>query len=66
MLECAGSSLDEVAKVTIYMVDLGEPPEMNDVLNRDSAKDPPARMISKHLRLVAGARVEIEAIAFVE
>ena len=31
VLEAAGSSLDKVVKVTIYMVDLAELPEMNAV-----------------------------------
>jgi 2-iminobutanoate/2-iminopropanoate deaminase len=66
VLESAGSSLDKVTKVTIYMVDLGELVEMNDVFNEYSPKDPPARTTFECARLVADARVEIEAIAFVE
>ena len=65
VLESAGSSLDKVTKVTIYMVDLGELVEMNDVFNQYFAKDPPARTTFACSRLVADARVEIEAIAFV-
>ncbi len=66
LLESAGSSLDKVTKVTIYMVDLGELVEMNDVFNEYFPKDPPARTTFECSRLVAAARVEIEAIAFVE
>jgi 2-iminobutanoate/2-iminopropanoate deaminase len=66
VLEAAGSSLDKVTKVTIYMVDLGELVEMNDVFNEYFPKDPPARTTVECSRLVADARVEIEAIAFVE
>jgi 2-iminobutanoate/2-iminopropanoate deaminase len=65
VLECAGSSLDKVTKVTIYMVDLGELVEMNDVFNEYFPTDPPARTTFECSRLVADARVEIEAIAFV-
>lgn len=66
VLESAGSSLDKVTKVTIYMVDLSELLEMNDVFNEYFPKDPPARTIFECSRLVADARVEIEAIAFAE
>jgi len=64
ILEAAGSSLDRVAKVTIYMVDLDELLEMNEVFGEYFPTDPPARTTFQCARLVAGARVEIEAIAF--
>jgi 2-iminobutanoate/2-iminopropanoate deaminase len=65
ILEAAGSSLDKVVKVTIYMVDLGELMTMNEVFSRYFPVDPPARTTFQCVALVAGARVEIEAIAFV-
>ena len=65
ILETAGSSLDRVVKVTIYMVDLRELPEMNEVFSRYFPTDPPARTTFQAAALVGGARVEIEAIAFV-
>lgn len=65
VLEAGGSSLDKVTKVTIYMADLGELVEMNEVFSRYFPEDPPARTTFECSRLVAGARVEIEAIAFV-
>ncbi len=65
VLEAGGSSLDRVVKVTIYMVDLGELLEMNEVFSQYFPVDPPARTTFQCSRLVAGARVEIEAIAFV-
>ena len=63
VLEAAGSSLDNVVKVTIYMVDLGELMEMNDVFSRYFPLDPPARTTFQCVALVGGARVEIEAVA---
>jgi len=63
VLEAAGSSLDEVAKVTIYMADLGELMAMNEVFSGYFPTDPPARTTFQAAGLVAGARVEIEAIA---
>ncbi|HKU70618.1 MAG TPA: Rid family detoxifying hydrolase [Burkholderiales bacterium] len=63
ILEAGGSSLDKVVKVTIYMVDLGELLEMNEVFSSYFPKDPPARTTFQAAGLVAGARIEIEAIA---
>ena len=63
VLEAAGSSLGKVAKVTIYMADLGELMAMNEVFSGYFPKDPPARTTFQAAGLVAGARVEIEAIA---
>jgi 2-iminobutanoate/2-iminopropanoate deaminase len=63
ILEAAGSSLDRVVKVTIYLVDLNELPEMNAVFSRYFPTDPPARTTFQCSRLVNDARVEIEAIA---
>jgi 2-iminobutanoate/2-iminopropanoate deaminase len=63
VLEAAGSSLGKVAKVTIYMADLGELMGMNEVFSEYFRKDPPARTTFQAGGLIAGARVEIEAIA---
>lgn len=63
VLDAAGSSLERVVKVTIYMVDLGELPEMNAIFSQYFPVDPPARTTFECSRLVANARVEIEAIA---
>jgi 2-iminobutanoate/2-iminopropanoate deaminase len=57
VLEAAGSSLGKVAKVTIYMADLGE------LISSYFPQDPPARTTFQAAGLIAGARVEIEAIA---
>ena len=65
VLEAAGSSLDRVVKVTIYLADLTELPEMNAVFSAYFPKDPPARTTFQAAGLVGGARVEIEAIATV-
>ena len=63
VLEAAGSSLARVVKVTIYMVDLGELMAMNQVFSEYFPVDPPARTTFECARLVANARVEIEAVA---
>ena len=64
VLEAGGSSLDRVAKVTIYLADLGELMAMNQVFSEYFPHDPPARTTFQAAGLVGGARVEIEAIAF--
>ena len=63
VLEAGGSSLDKVAKVTIYLADLAELMAMNDVFSQYFPDDPPARTTFQAAGLVGGARVEIEAIA---
>src|SRR5262245_19589545 len=65
ILEAGGSSMEKVAKVTIYMVDLNELLAMNEVFSSYFPKDPPARTTFQAAGLVAGARIEIEAIATV-
>ena len=62
VLEAGGSSLDKVAKVTIYLADLAELMAMNDVFSEYFPRDPPARTTFRAAGLVSGARVEIEAI----
>ena len=64
ILHAGGSSLDKVVKVTIYMKDLDELPEMNAIFSRYFPTDPPARTTFESARLINDARVEIEAIAF--
>jgi 2-iminobutanoate/2-iminopropanoate deaminase len=65
VLEAAGSSLAKVVKVTIYLADLDELMAMNEVFSAYFPSDPPARTTFQAAGLVAGARVEIEAIASV-
>jgi 2-iminobutanoate/2-iminopropanoate deaminase len=63
VLEAAGSSLAKVHKVTIYMADLAELMTMNEVFASYFPQNPPARTTFQAAALIAGARVEIEAIA---
>ena len=52
IFETGGSSLAKVVKVTIYMVDLAELPEMNAVFSEYFPKDPPARTTFQCVGLV--------------
>lgn len=63
ILEACGSSLDRVVKTTVYLVDLSDFPQMNEVYARYFPSAPPARATVEVSRLPRGARVEIEAIA---
>lgn len=65
MVEAGGFQLQDVVKVTIYMTDLDQLVEMNDVFNRYFPPDqaPPARTTLAVKTLVGGAAVEVEAIA---
>lgn len=65
ILEAAGSSLERVVKVTIYMKDIDELAEMNEIFSAYFPVDPPARTTFECARLIRDARVEIEAIAMV-
>ena len=64
VLEAAGSSLGDVVKTTVYLIDLGEFPRMNAVYARHFAGEPaPARATVQVAALPLGARVEIDCIA---
>ncbi len=65
VLEAAGSSLEKVVKVTIYLADIKDLMDMNNVFGQYFPTDPPARTTLQCVALVGGARVEIEAIATV-
>jgi 2-iminobutanoate/2-iminopropanoate deaminase len=62
VLEEAGSSLDKVLKVHIFMSDLKEWPRMNKVYREFFPRDYPARRTT-HAQLVGGFKIEIDCIA---
>ena len=66
VLAAGGATLRSVVKTTVYLVDLGEFPAMNAVYGKFFPEDPPARATVQVVRLPAGARVEIEAVAAIE
>ena len=65
ILEEAGSGMERVVRTTVYLADLREFMEMNEVYRRYFAADPPARSTVEVSALPQGARVEIDAIACV-
>jgi 2-iminobutanoate/2-iminopropanoate deaminase len=63
ILEASGSGLDHVVKTTVYLADMGEFSEMNEVYGRYFPSQPPARSTVQVARLPRDVRVEIDAIA---
>ena len=66
VLEAGKSSLENVAKTTVFMTNLQEFATMNQVYGEIFVTDPPARSTIQVAALPGGASVEIEAIAFVD
>ena len=69
ILEEAGTTYDDVVKITIYMKDLGQFDEMNRIFalffptGEQSQRLPPARATVEVSRLPADALIEMDAIA---
>jgi 2-iminobutanoate/2-iminopropanoate deaminase len=63
VLAAAGASFDDVVKTTIYLVDLADFAEVNQVYGEYFAGDFPARATVQVAALPRGARVEIDAVA---
>ena len=63
VLEAAGSCLEHVVKCTVFLQDMGEFSQMNEVYADFFQKNPPARSAVQVAALPLGGRVEIEAIA---
>lgn len=66
VLEAADSALDHVLKTTVYLTDISLFPRINAIYAEAFESDPaPARATVEVSALPLGARVEIDAIAFV-
>ncbi len=63
VLEAAGSSMGDVVKTTVYLVDLNDYASVNEVYARYFTEPFPARSALGVSELPRGARVEIDAIA---
>jgi 2-iminobutanoate/2-iminopropanoate deaminase len=62
ILEEAGSSLKQLLKTTIYLVDLADFAAMNEAYAEQIGNQPPARATVQIAALPSGALLEIEAI----
>jgi 2-iminobutanoate/2-iminopropanoate deaminase len=65
ILDAAGSGLDRLVKTTVFLLDLADFGDMNEVYAAHVGDRPPARSTIGISQLPSGARVEIEAIAHV-
>lgn len=63
ILRAAGSTLDEVVKTTIFLMDLQDFATVNEIYGSHFAGPPPARATVQVAGLPRGALVEIDAIA---
>lgn len=66
VLAGAGLTLDNVVKFTVYLVDLGNYGELNEVFEKYYPNDAPARSAVQVSALPKNANVEIECIAHCE
>ena len=65
VLSAAGASLDSVVKTTVFLADMNDFAEMNEVYARFFSDNKPARATVQAARLPRDAKVEIDCIAFV-
>ena len=65
ILEAGGSSLAQVVKTTVFLVDMADFAAMNEVYAEAFGTHRPARSTVAVAALPRGARVEIEAVAAV-
>ena len=65
ILDAAGSGLDRLIKVTVFLADIGDWSAVNEVYGRIVPEPYPARSAFAVKDLPKGARVEIEAVAMV-
>jgi len=65
VLEAAGTGLDKVVKMTVFMTDLGDFKRMNAVYAEYFPDAPPARSAVQVAALPLGSDIEMEAIALI-
>ena len=63
VIEAAGSSMDRVMKVTVFLKDMNDFSEMNAEYSKWFSDPPPARAAVEVARLPKDVDIEIEAIA---
>jgi 2-iminobutanoate/2-iminopropanoate deaminase len=65
VLAAAGTSLENVVKTTVFLADMNDFAEMNEVYGRYFSENKPARATVQAARLPRDAKVEIDCIAIV-
>ncbi len=64
--KAAGGDLNRIVKLTIFLMDLSDFPEVNQIMAELFEKPYPARSTFQVAALPAGARIEVEAVMIVE
>ena len=64
VVEAGGYTLDDVVKVTVFIMDMGEFANINEVYTGFFGSEPPARSVVEVARLPKDVLVEIEMIAY--
>lgn len=65
VLAAAGADFDDVVKTTIYLADLSDFAEVNEIYAAYFKDEPPARSTVQAAALPKGALVEIDMVAYV-
>lgn len=63
VLEAAGAGLEDIIKVTIYLTDMGDFPELNALYAEWLGEHRPARATVAVAALPLGARIEMDVVA---
>ncbi|HXR76442.1 MAG TPA: RidA family protein [Bryobacteraceae bacterium] len=63
VVEQAGFKMADIASVTVYVTDLNDVPQMNEVYKKLMPNPKPARATVQVAGLIGGAKIEISAIA---
>ncbi|MGI8786553.1 MAG: RidA family protein [Pyrinomonadaceae bacterium] len=66
VLEAAGTDLNNVVKTTVFLADMNDFAQMNEVYAEFFSENEPARATVQAARLPRDARVEIECIALMK
>ena len=64
ILAHSGASLSRLVKVNVFLADLADFPQMNEAYLAMIGDDPPARITVGRADLALGAKVEIDAVAW--
>jgi len=65
ILKKGSSSINNAVKLTVYMADLGEFGQVNEVFSEFFDKDAPARVVLEASKLPKNAKIEIDCIAVI-
>ena len=66
VLDAEGAGAEDVLKVTVFLADIEDFEEMNDVYETYFEEEPPARSAFEVANLPKGVGIEIEAVASLE